>query len=126
MSLVNGIIQTPNGYAVKNFMEPKKAPIDIGNISFPNYEAAVYYMSNLLYPESYRNYLLAVKDLVPDYDTWNNLIFIGHAQGFYDHEQKRFKSARQMDMHAADDVEIAYVEALEATYESILAMVEKK
>ena len=122
-TLVNGIIQTETGYAVKNFMSPEKEPIEIGELKFSNYEAAVHYLSNLLYPESYRAYLLAVKDITPDMDTWDNLLFIGHAYGYYDHEKKRFKSARQMDMNAANNVELAYVEALESTYNSIQKMI---
>lgn len=120
---VNGIIQTENGYAVKNFMASKKQPIDVGKLSFTNYETAVLYLANRIYPESYRPYLLAVKDMEPDNDTWNNLMFIGQAAGYYDHEKKTFKSARQMDMGAATDTELAYLEALDATHKSIRSMV---
>lgn len=121
--LINGIITTKDGYAVKNFMSPNKPPISIGKLSFRSYESAVHYLSNLLYPESYRPYLLAVKDMKPNGDTWDNLMFIGHAQGYYDHETKTFKSARQMDMNAANGIETAYIEALSSTYDSIRSMI---
>lgn len=120
---VNGIIQTETGYAVKNFMpEGKQVPVS-ENISFSDYETAVHCLSGRLYPDSYRQYLLAVKDREPDNDMWNNLIFIGHTDGFYDHENQRFKTARQMDMGAATETEIAYIEALQNTYKSIQSMV---
>lgn len=122
-ALINGIIQTKNGYAVKNFMFPDKRPIAIGDLSFTNYESAVHYLSNLLYPESYRPYLLAVKDITPDNDTWDNLMFIGHVKGLYDHAEGRFKSARQLAMNAANGAETAYIEALESTYNSIQSMI---
>lgn len=124
-TLVNGIVKTQSGYGVKNFMFPEKEPIEIGNLSFSSYEAGVHYLSNLLYPESYRPYLLAVKDLHPNDDTWNNLIFVGHAQGYYDHEEHMFKSARQLNMNAANPMELAYVEALGETHKSIMEMVDK-
>lgn len=124
MSFVNGIIQTENGYAVKDFMALEKQPIEIGRLSFADYDTAVSLLANKAYPESYRPYLLAVKGIQPDNDTWNNLMFIGQAAGYYDHEQKIFKNARQMDMAAATDTEIAYVEALASTYKSIMSMVE--
>lgn len=121
-TVVNGIIQTEHGYAVKNFMELTKQPVGIGRLSFPDYETAVKYLAGKAYPASYRPYLIAVKGMEPDNDTWNNLIFIGQAAGYYDHELGTFKSARQMDMGAATETEVAYLEALDATYRSILAM----
>ena len=122
-TLVNGIIQTPKGYAVKNFGKRNARPIEIGKLSFKSYEAAVQYLANLLYPQSYKPYLLAVQRLTPDMDIWNNLVFIGHADGFYDHEQKQFRNARQMNMDAGTPKQLAYLEALETTYHSILTMV---
>lgn len=124
-AIINGIIKTENGYAIKNFLEPDKKPIDVGDLSFPSYDVAVNYLSNLLYPESYRPYLLAVKDMVPDNDTWNNLMFIGHAYGYFDHEAQKFKNARQLNMNAANDFEITYLEALGTTYQSLLKMLKK-
>ena len=123
MTIVNGIVETKDGYAVKNFMTPNKPPINIGELKFENYESAVHYLSNLLFPESYRPYLLAVHDIKPNEDTWNNLIFVGHVSGIYDHDEKKYRSARQMDMAAANDMEQAYVEALESTYNSIQNMI---
>lgn len=121
--LINGIIQTETGYAVKNFMQPEKPPIDIGTLHFPDYRTAVIYLSNLLYPESYRPYLLAVERITPTEDTWDNLIFIGHTEGMYDHEKKCFRSARSMDMNAASEAELAYAEALKKTWNSIKSMI---
>lgn len=123
MTIINGIVATPTGYAVKNFMTPDKPPIDIGELNFETYESAVHYLANLLFPESYRSYLLAVNGIDPNEDTWNNLIFVGHALGIYDHDTKRYKSARQLDMAAANDMEQAYVEALDTTYHSIQNMI---
>ena len=123
LPLINGIIQTKNGYAIKNFMQPDQPPIEIGKLTFPTYPAAIHYLSNLLYPESYRPYLLAVEAQTPDEDTWNNLVFTGHIAGVYNHESQQFQTARQLNMHAAEGTETAYVEALAATYESIKTMV---
>ncbi len=122
-TLVNGIIKTKDGFAVKNFTDPDTV-IEIGTLSFDNYPQAVHYLANLLYPESYRSYLLAVEKITPNRDTWNNLIFLGTSKGLYDYEQKCYKSARQLDMSAASEVEVAYVEALHSTYESIQAMIQ--
>ena len=121
--LINGIIQQPDGYAIKNFLQPSMPLIQIGRLSFPNYRTAVVYLANLLYPQSYKPYLLAVEGLQPTEDTWNNLIYTGHALGIYDHEQQSFLSARSQDMQAASDVELAYVDALQETYTSILSMI---
>lgn len=106
-------------------MTPEKTPIDIGKLNFESYDSAVHYLANLLFPESYRPYLLAVDGITPNEDTWNNLIFIGHASGIYDYEEKKYKSARQLDMAAANDMEQAYVEALSTTYSCIREMVKK-
>lgn len=125
LPLINGIIQTKEGYAVKNFMRPNQPPIDIGQLVFPTYQSAVHYLSNLLYPESYRPYLLAVEIQQPTEDTWNNLIFTGHIAGVYNHECKQFQSARQLNMQANEGFEQAYVEALDATYQSIQTMIQK-
>ena len=120
---MNGMVQTEKGYAVKNFNEPDKAPIEVGKLQFSDYETAVNHLAGTLYPESYKPYLMAVKDMEPTNDTWNNLIFIGHACGYYDNEQKRFRNAREMNMNAASEEEIAYVDALSSTYESIKSMI---
>lgn len=124
--LINGIIRTKTGYAVKNFIKPAQPPIDIGTLTFQDYRTAVIYLANLLYPESYRPYLLAVETIKPTEDTWNNLIYTGHADGIYDKEDNRFYNARSHDMHAASEAEIAYVEALQETYTSICTMVESQ
>lgn len=126
LQLINGIIQTETGYAVKNFKDPDQPPIDIGSLSFQDYRSAVIYLSNLLYPESYRPYLLAVEAIDPTEDIWNNLIYTGHAEGIYDHEEQTFHSARSQDMHASSETELTYIEALEETYRSICTMVEKQ
>lgn len=124
--LINGIIRTEKGYAVKNFIKPSQPPIDIGTMAFQDYRTAVIYLSNLLYPESYRPYLLAVETIEPTEDTWNNLIYTGHANGIYDQEAGQFYSARSQDMHAASEAENAYIEALQETYISICAMVKNQ
>lgn len=122
MALINGIVKTEKGFGVKNFLDPESTPIEVGPLSFSSYDKAVRHLSNLLYPESYKPYLLEVKDMEPDIDTWNNLIFIGHALGYYDHEIRAFKNTRQLGMNAASDFETAYVEALDTTYKSLLEM----
>lgn len=121
--LINGIIRNKTGYAVKNFLQPDQPPVDIGTLSFPDYQTAVIYLANLLYPLSYKPYLLAVEHRMPDEDTWNNLIYTGHADGIFDHEQQQFLSARSQDMQAASETEQAYVEALQATHDSIRSMI---
>ena len=64
--LINGIIRNKTGYAVKNFLQPDQPPVDIGTLSFPDYRTAVIYLANLLYPLSYKPYLLAVEHRMPD------------------------------------------------------------
>lgn len=120
---INGIIKTETGYAVKNFRQPEKEPIEIGPLSFSSYKAAVNQLSSWLCPDSYKPYLLAVEKIKPDGDTWDNMIFIGHAKGYFDHEEQTFKNARELNMDAASEAEVAYRDALEATYHSIKSMV---
>ena len=122
---VNGLIQTKDGYAVKDFMNQDTKPIKIGGLHFANYETAVNKLADTLFPASFRPYLLSVQHLTPTIDIWNNLMFTGHAYGCYDHETKQFKSARQLNMHAAGNAETAYVDALDATYHSICKMVKQ-
>ena len=53
------------------------------------------------------------------------MIFTGHIAGIYNHEYKQFQSARQLNMQADEGFEQAYVEALDATYQSIQTMIQK-
>lgn len=121
---VNGLIELNTGYGVLDFLHPEKTPIPIGTFEFDTYVEAVTSSQLRFYPSSYRQYLLAVQNLTPDNDIWNNLLFAGHAQGIFDAKTNTFRNVRQHDMHASSDIEIALVEALASTYQCLQTMVQ--
>lgn len=125
--MISGIIQTDNGFAVKNF-ETGKVEYLIGNISFGSYMSAAGTCCGTFYPTSYYHYLEQAKDLgeEPDTDIWENMIYADDPHGVYDGETKAYRNVSSMDRGAATEEEIAYVEALDATYKSLLAMVVKE
>lgn len=123
---INGVIALKqHHYAIKNFMDPNREPIPIGTLAFDDYTNAIVALAGKVYPRSFYPYLLAVRELTPDEDTWNNLIFTGHAEGTYDNEEHRFRSALSQGMDSTTREQQAYVAALISTYNSILDMIEK-
>ena len=124
--VVSGLALTnTGGLAIKNFITNTYTPIFNSNLSYGTYEHAVAILAGRYYPQSYLPYLLAVSDIDPDINTWNNLIFTGHTDGYYDHDTKLFRSARAMGMESTTHVQDAYLRALSSTYESIRSMVKK-
>ena len=122
--VISGLIITnTGGLAIKNFLTRTYTPIYTGDLHYDTYEHAVAILAGRFYPKSYLPYLLAVCDITPDVNTWNNLIFTGHAEGYYDHEAKRFNSARVMGMESTTPIQEAYLNALSSTYDSICSMI---
>lgn len=121
--MTNGIIQTEAGFSVKDF-ENRKILFSIGQITFPTYEAAVKACRGKFYPQSYHQYLLraAKLDKDPDADVWENMIYAEDPRGVYDGETKKYKNISSMDRGAATEEEVAYIDALDATYRSLKAM----
>ena len=48
-----------------------------------------------------------------------NLIYLGDANGHYDHETKKRVSAREKGMEPSSDIQDAYLHALMETYNTI-------
>ncbi len=122
---IHGITSTETGYAVKDFLHPERELIPV-QIHPETYEAGVSMVAGRYCPESFRLYLMAVKDVDTNKDTWDNLIFTGHAYGCYNHKKQTFQSARSLGMHAESEIEVAYVEALEETAHSLRQMLNLK
>lgn len=122
---LNGIIKIPKTqeYGILDFLHPNNSPLNIGTFTFPSYVDAVMALQHRFYPASYLPYLLAVQDLTPTNDIWNNLVFAGHAYGIYDNKTHMFHNVRKYDMNAASDVEVALIEALASTYTCLQDMV---
>lgn len=124
--MTNGIIQTENGFSVKDF-ETGELKFGIGNIQFSSYMDAVEACRGKFYPLSYYPYLLKAAELenAPDADVWENMIYAEDPRGVWDGERKTYRNVSAMDRGAATEEEIAYVDALDATYTSLLAMIKK-
>lgn len=121
--MTNGIIEIENGFAVKDF-ETGRISFELGNLSFPSYDDAVESCFGRYYPRSYRRYLrqAGTLDTTPDADTWENMIYANDPNGIWDGEQKKYRNVTSMDRGAATAKEIAYVDALDATYTSLVKM----
>ncbi len=128
--MINGIIQSKDGFALKDF-EGCKVISDIGDLHFVTYEEAVDKCCGVYYPVEYRPYLKEMGELrktgrlekEPDADVWENLIYADDYRGVWDGERKEYRDVTSMDKGAAADDEIAYVDALAITYDSLRAMV---
>ncbi len=131
--MTNGIIPYEDGFAVKDF-DSCKVLFEIGKISFPSYERAVEACSGKFYPPSYKPYLVTAGNLAasgklkkePDADVWENLVYADDYRGIFDGEKEEYHNVTSVDKGAATEREIAYIDALAATYESLRAMTEKK
>ena len=121
--MTNGIVQTENGFAVKDF-DSCEIKFNLGRLSFPSYLDAVENCKGKFYPLSYYLYLLKAAELesAPDADVWENMIYAEDPRGVWDGEAKIFRNVTEMDRGAATDDEIAYVDALAFTYKSLMAM----
>lgn len=121
--MTNGIIEIENGFAVKDF-ETGRISFELGTLSFPSYDDAVESCFGRYYPRSYRRYLrqAGTLDTTPDADTWENMIYANDPNGIWDGEQKKYRNVTSMDRGAATAKEIAYVDALDATYTSLVKM----
>lgn len=122
--MTNGIIKTENGFSVKDF-ESGDVKYSIGNPTFPTYVDAVEGCKGKFYPMSYYLYLLKADELdkAPDADVWENMVYAEDPRGVWDGEEKVYRNVTEMDRGAATDEEIAYIDALAATYDSLMSMV---
>lgn len=124
--MTNGIIKTGSGFSVKDF-ESGEVKFAIGSPSFPSYMDAVERCRGRFYPVSCYPYLVkaAGLDREPDADIWENMVYAEDPRGVWDGEAKVFRNVTEMDRGAATEDEIAYIDALAATYESLRAMTAK-
>lgn len=125
--MTNGIVQTKKGFSVKDF-ETGNFVFGIGQISFPTYRDALESCRGKFYPQSYYSYLLKAAELdkAPDADIWENMIYAQDPRGVWDGEREEYRNITSMDRGAATNAEIAYVDALDTTYKSLMAMVKQK
>lgn len=123
--MTNGIIQNEKGFSVKDF-ETGHILFHIGQLHCGSYKEAVDTCRGKFYPQSCFPYLMKAAELEkePDADTWENMIYAQDPQGVWDGEKQSYRNVTSMDRGAATDEEIAYVDALDATYHSLKAMAE--
>lgn len=121
--MINGIIQTENGFSVKDF-DAEEVMFSIGCIRFRSYMDAVKTCKGIFYPLSYYHYLKMAAGLegVPDADVWENMVYAGDSRGIYDGETDTWRNVTSIDRGAATEEEIAYIDALDSTYKSLVAM----
>lgn len=120
--MTQGIIKTENGFTVYDF-DASKAVFDIGECKSASYKDAVDACCGKFFPESFRPYLTKAENIdKPDADTWENMIYADDHRGVWDNERKTWRNVTSMDRGAATEEEIAYVDALDATYKSLMAM----
>lgn len=124
--MTNGIVKTDNGFSVKDF-ESGKIKFNIGSPVFKSYEDAVGNFRGTFYPQSYYPYLMKAAELdkAPDADVWENMVYAEDPRGVWDGEEQVYHNVTELDRGAATDDEIAYIDALDSTYRSLMAMVEK-
>lgn len=125
--MTNGIVQIKDGFAVQDFETGHitQTLFNIGNIKFESYEEAIKECCGKFYPASFEPYLLKAAELdkAPDADTWENMIYAEDPRGVWDGEQLEYRNVTSMDRGAATVKEIAYIDALDATYRSLMAMI---
>lgn len=115
---INGITLDGDQCAITDFMGINQ-PIPINWPHYQSYREAIDSMAGKYYPKSFHPYFEAVIGETPDDNTWLNLIYLGHTYGHYDHDQKRYVSAREKGMEPSTDVQVAYLNALIETYRTI-------
>lgn len=121
--MANGIIKTEYGYFVKDF-DTNEVKYNIGNPKFNSYMEAVNECRGKFYPESYYQYLEKAARLEElNADVWENMIYAEDYRGVWDGERKEYRDVSTMNRGAATDEELAYVDALDATYNSLKGMV---
>lgn len=124
--MIKGIIKTPEGFSVKNFQTGELLEF-IGNPSYKSYMDAVNGCRKYYAPDFCYDYLSSVPamNIMPDADVWENLIYASDPRGVWDGERQIYRNVTSMDRGAATEDEIAYVDALDATYYSLIAMIKK-
>lgn len=124
--MINGIIQTENGFSVKDF-ETGEVTKELGALSYKSFDSAMFFCG-AYFPKSFVDYLQEATALksAPDADVWENMIYADDPDGIYDYDKEEYRNVTEMDRGAATEEEIAYVDALDATYKSLMAMVEDK
>lgn len=125
--MIKGIIKTPEGFSVKNFQTGELLD-SVGSPSYESYMDAVNGCRGYYAPDSCYDYLASVcdMDITPDADIWENLIYASDPRGVWDGERQIYRNVTSMDRGAATEDEIAFVDALDATYHSLMAMVKKE
>lgn len=125
--MTNGIIETEKGFSVKDFDE-NRIVFNIGNPKFASYMDAVEACRGKFYPASYYPYLVKAGefDNISDANVWENMIYAEDPRGIWDGESEEWRDVSAMNRGAATDEEIAYVDALDATYKSLMAMTTKE
>lgn len=121
--MTNGIIKTENGFSVKDF-ESCEVKFNIGSPSYSTYIDAVEGCKGRFYPLSLYPYLLKAAELdkAPDADVWENMVYAEDPRGVWDGEEQVYHNVTELDRGAATDDEIAYIDALDATYRSLVMM----
>lgn len=122
--MTNGIVKTEKGFGVKDF-ESGRLLFDIGARQYPSYMDAVEACRGRFYPLSYYPYLVKADELdTPiDADIWENMIYAEDPNGVWDGEREEYRNVSSMDRGAGTEEEIAYVDAIDATYQSLMAMI---
>ena len=120
---IEGIIKTPEGFLKKDF----KTGEILGPVVLPpcrNYEEALAECRKFIRPASMETYLRRAFELnlKPDADVWENLIYAEDPRGVWDGEREIYRDVTSMDRGAATEEEIAYVDALDAAYQSMRAL----
>lgn len=118
-----GIIKEGKGFSLMEFESGNIMDITVNGNPGTYLEAVE--ACNGVYEESFYPYLVqaATLEKVPDADVWENMIYAKDPRGIWDGEKEEYRNVTSMDRGAATDEEIDYVDALDATYHSLMAMV---
>lgn len=120
--MIKAIVMNEKGFSVEDF-EACEVVKELEAKKFASYMEAVNEMKTE-YEESLYEYLVKAEGLEsPDADTWENMIYAGDPKGVYDGERNIYRNVTSMDRGAATEEEIDFVDALDATYKSLMAMV---
>jgi hypothetical protein len=120
--MIYGIKKTEEGFSVYDF-ESGRALSDMGHPQYPGYAAALDACRHNAFHPSFYPYLVKAGQIDdPDADTWENMVYAEDPRGIWDNERGQWRNVTSMDRGAATDEEIAYVDALDATYQSLMAM----
>lgn len=132
MDACRGIIKMGDGsFALKDFESGSVISV-FGHLTFSSYGQAVE-RCYAKYPSCQYGHLKKINKLKasgelvkePDADIWENLVYAGDYRGLWDGTRQEYRNVTSMDKGAATEVEIAQIDALASTYESLMSMVVK-